>query len=617
MMRRVRARGWVGIAAILVVPVVLSGCSVLEVQTWFAIRGASVSMDEARAIAEKVNAGNPGACDLNYAGGCIPDNQAAVHCIGLSGDGPAVVGPLTISGWDHFGLDPDRDGRACEGRSPMGVLDVATASADRSRLVVEGWALEPDNDAPIEVHVYDNGVGRRLVAQDVRDDLIPFGVGPGHGFRGEWPTSSGVHIVCAYGINVGGGTNTLLGCEHLDIPASVEPLTTTAPPTTAPPTTAPPLPPGPTSAQVFPTSDSTHGPRIVDVSPDGRYVLGISERPNVVPARPDLDDSAAQLYLRDVVAGTSTLLSIGSDGHPLDRDVGEATLSADGRHVTYTSIATNRVTAGDGHFTVHLDRLTGTARSLPVDRAIELSDDGHVLLTAAETGNAPGTFPRRDDFYTYDLTRGTLQRVARSTSGDEANEVDPFYRLADLSGDGRSVAFISVASNLVPGDTNDRSDAFVRRLDTGTTVRVSVDDQGRQIESGSSFVSIDATGTLVAFSASGQIRLGDPVSYEVFSYVRDLTAGTIRPASWDFSPGGRPSPTIGAYEPVISADGRRVAYTGRWPDQVSGTVVADLPSHTVMSTFGHPCAPVTSFRLMDATGEHAYCGNSMWSYELH
>lgn len=49
-----------------------------------------------------------------------------------------------------------------------------------------------------------------------------------------------------------------------------------------------------------------------------------------------------------------------------------------------------------------------------------------------------------------------------------------------LSAGGRFVAFYSGASNLVPGDTNNMPDVFLRDRQTGTTERISVARSGAQ-----------------------------------------------------------------------------------------------------------------------------------------
>jgi TolB protein len=64
------------------------------------------------------------------------------------------------------------------------------------------------------------------------------------------------------------------------------------------------------------------------------------------------------------------------------------------------------------------------------------------------------------------------------------------------------VAFVSAASNLVPGDTNGQPDAFVAYLSSGQIRRVSVDARGRQADGPTTQVVVDGRCTRVAFVSS-------------------------------------------------------------------------------------------------------------------
>ncbi|MEG3991128.1 calcium-binding protein, partial [Microcoleus sp. S28C3] len=93
-----------------------------------------------------------------------------------------------------------------------------------------------------------------------------------------------------------------------------------------------------------------------------------------------------------------------------------------------------------------------------------------------------------------------------------------------ISANGRFVAFLSNASNLVPGDTNNTDDIFVRDTLTNTTTRVSVDLAGNQGNSESFYTSISADGQRVAFdSASSNLVPGDTNNtFDVF--VSDISS---------------------------------------------------------------------------------------------
>jgi hypothetical protein len=53
-------------------------------------------------------------CDPSYEGACLDPNSPDYDCEGGTGDGPDYTGPVTVVGDDHFGLDRDGDGSACE-----------------------------------------------------------------------------------------------------------------------------------------------------------------------------------------------------------------------------------------------------------------------------------------------------------------------------------------------------------------------------------------------------------------------------------------------------------------------------------------------------------------------
>jgi GH25 family lysozyme M1 (1,4-beta-N-acetylmuramidase) len=101
---------------------------------------------------------------------------------------------------------------------PLGSLDEVTADGE---LRVRGWAIDPDTTAPIDVHVYVNGrFSRAFTAGESRPDVgaaFPR-YGAAHGYSAALPgVEDGNHQVCAYGINVGPGTNRLLGCRTVRV----------------------------------------------------------------------------------------------------------------------------------------------------------------------------------------------------------------------------------------------------------------------------------------------------------------------------------------------------------------------------------------------------------------
>jgi hypothetical protein len=108
---------------------------------------------------------------------------------------------------------------ALPGGSPLGVID--TAIGGIGSLSVTGWVVDPDTAAAIDVHVYVNGIGRLAIRADgTRNDVAAGfpGYGPSRGYSGSVSVGGGAHTVCVYGINVGVGNHSLLGCRVVQVP---------------------------------------------------------------------------------------------------------------------------------------------------------------------------------------------------------------------------------------------------------------------------------------------------------------------------------------------------------------------------------------------------------------
>lgn len=184
------------------------------------------------------------------------------------------------------------------------------------------------------------------------------------------------------------------------------------------------------------------------------------------------------------------------------------------------------------------------------------------------------------------VTAPRIVRVSIGTEGNEANSGSPGNGY-DMSSDGRFVVFESEASNLVPGDTNGRSDVFIRDRDTDNdrvfdepgnvaTRQVSVSSMGVQGNSASGNATVSADGRFVAFhSIASNLVVGDTNSeYDVFVRDRD----TDRDGIFD-EPGGVATTRVSlssageqgnGISPSISADGRFVAFESSASNFVAG-----------------------------------------------
>jgi Tol biopolymer transport system component len=191
---------------------------------------------------------------------------------------------------------------------------------------------------------------------------------------------------------------------------------------------------------------------------------------------------------------------------------------------------------------------TGRVFSFSADaRYIAFSDTGTGLLAGGYTNLYRGVFVR-------DQLNGTNVLASVDTNG--LGGADNWSFDPAISGDGRYVAFTSAADNLVPNDTNQAQDVFVRDLQSGTTTLVSINSSGTGPGNAASYSPVISTnGRCVLFlSQAGNLASGTPIGTNLFW--RDLQLGTTHVIN---------TASIGtagsAYPPaVMTPDGRFVAF---------------------------------------------------------
>ncbi len=218
------------------------------------------------------------------------------------------------------------------------------------------------------------------------------------------------------------------------------------------------------------------------ISPDGRYVAFSSFASNLVPGD---TNGLGDVFVRDRTAGTTERVSVSTSGEQGNNCSQCASISADGRHVAFVSVATNLV-AGDsnGYCDVFLrDRVVGTTELISVNETgesgnsestfPEISPDGRcVLFTSWASDLMPGDTNDWWDVFLRDRLEGATELVSVSSSGEQGSRPDDeadFLFWGGISADGRYVVFHTDAAGIVPGDTNDRSEVFLRDRVAGTT----------------------------------------------------------------------------------------------------------------------------------------------------
>jgi hypothetical protein len=302
----------------------------------------------------------------------------------------------------------------------------------------------------------------------------------------------------------------------------------------------------------------------IAVSADGRFVAFASFANNVVPGD---TNGFADIFVRDRQSGTTERASVGSTGTQPNGDCSYPSISSDGRYVAFHSSASNLV-AGDTNNASDIfvrDRQTGTTELASVDsNGVQgngdslypsISNDGRYVSFQSSASNlVTGDTNTAVDVFVRDRQNGTTERVSVDSSGGQANASS---YAPSMSGDGRYVAFYSLASSLVSMDTNLSSDVFVRDRQSGTTALVSVNSSGMQANGNSYYPSISGDGRFVAFwSLASNLVAGDTNNLaDVF--VRDSQSGTTERVSVDTT--GLQG-NGGSYYPAISSDGRYVAF---------------------------------------------------------
>jgi Tol biopolymer transport system component len=219
---------------------------------------------------------------------------------------------------------------------------------------------------------------------------------------------------------------------------------------------------------------------IASISADGRYVAFVSEATTLVAGD---TNAKADVFVRDRQTGTTTRVSRNSAGVEGNDGSFSPSISGDGRYVAFPSDATNLV-AGDTNGVSDIfvrDRNTGTTylvsrSSAGVQGSADsyypsLSADGRYVTFDTYASNlVSGDTNAKRDVFVRDRSAGTTYRMSRSSAGAEGDDESLW---SSVSEDGRYVTFGSVATTLVSGDTNAKSDVFLRDRQTGTTTLVS------------------------------------------------------------------------------------------------------------------------------------------------
>ena len=270
------------------------------------------------------------------------------------------------------------------------------------------------------------------------------------------------------------------------------------------------------------------------VSTNGRYVAFLCGATNLVP-NPLI--GKYHVYLRDVQAGATALVDVDTNG---------------------MGSGVNAVTVPS------------------------LSDDGSIVAFDAPDGNIVANDRNHDnDIFVRDLTAQTTEMVsARDPSLPSLTPSGGASALTacSVSANGRYVAFFSDADNVTPNDTNGYRDVFVRDLMTGTNIPVSLNTNGVVGDSISTDPAINGDGRYVAFTSSANDLVAGDTNNTQDVFVRDVQTGTtiLVSVSTDGIPPGRAD----FYSPIISMDGRYVLFHSKALNLEQNLFLRDLQAGT-------------------------------------
>ena len=311
------------------------------------------------------------------------------------------------------------------------------------------------------------------------------------------------------------------------------------------------------------------------VSGDGRYVAFTSYANNL--SGEDVD-AVYDVFVRDVQTNVLTLASraTGAGGAGGTDGSTDASISADGRYVVFSSVADNLSAVDDNlstnifvrdlqeSTTTLVNRASGVAGAVANDTAYDpqISADGRRVTFISSADNLS-----TEDNNTYlnvfvrDLEANTTTLVSRAAgaagTGADASSYNP-----SVSADGRYVAFQSNADNLSADDNNTYTNLFVRDLQANTLTFVSRAGgaAGAAADGGSYTPAISDSGRRVSFTSDADNLSSDDNNTYQNIFVRDLTAATTTLVSRADGATGAGA-EASSDDSSISGDGRRVGFT--------------------------------------------------------
>ncbi len=274
-------------------------------------------------------------------------------------------------------------------------------------------------------------------------------------------------------------------------------------------------------------------------SGDGNYVAFESSA-NFVGGT-DANGTLADIYLRDISGGTTTLISVNSVGQQADSESREPSISGDGNLVAFMSFGSNLIAGDSSDPDVFVrNRLNNTTELVSVDSSgqqvpnnfaepgPEISADGRYVVFVSTASFNPIDDNGVNDIYLRDRSLGITELVSIDFEG---NAADGDSSAPSISTDGTLVTFESNAADLTNNDTEGQLDIFLRNRSTATTLRISQNTIQAGGTSSSFRASISTDGRYIAFTSNADNLLGSGNDLngriDVFIFDRQPGAGAF------------------------------------------------------------------------------------------
>ncbi|MDB5432691.1 MAG: pilin protein MshA [Caulobacter sp.] len=311
-----------------------------------------------------------------------------------------------------------------------------------------------------------------------------------------------------------------------------------------------------------------------DISADGTRVVFQSDSASLAAGD---TNGTGDIFVKDLTTNVVTRISTASNGAQLNVQSYYPSFSPDGHSVVfstaagtfgslYTNLALKNLDTGQ------LIQVTSNGAGVAANGSSLFggfsSDGSKIVFESNATNLVGGDANQHTDIFIKDLGTGAVTLVSTGASGEQGNQ-DSFG--ASLSADGTKLLFLSAASNLVAGDTNDEIDLFVKDLATGVVTRVNTASDGGQALGQRTYSGVfSPDGTRVAFSSqAANLVSGDTNGYEDL-FIKDLVTGLITRVTGPSGENNWPS----QYH-VFSADGTQLIFASLASNLVGGDTNGD------------------------------------------